>query len=425
MNIIKKLLQYEKDDSLIRDGLILFTATMIGNFASFLYHFGMGRFLGPIEYGALGAILSIFYFVLVPFNVIQTTISKFVAKFKAENEEEKIKYLFYKSLKKFLIIGMISTIVFLMFSPLIADFIKINTINMIILATIIPFALLLPINRGLFQGFQNFKKLGANIIIETTAKLAIGFLLVLIGYKLIGAVIGLVAAYVIPFIISIIQLKRYYSKKQQDIKHKDIYKYSIPVLITLLSLTAFYSVDVIIMKHYMNETDAGYYAATAILGRIVFFATLAISMVMFPKVAEMDAMKKPNKHILKKALAIVALVGGAITIGYLLLPKLVVLTLFGKEFLPITRYITAFAFLMSFFSLTYLTAMYNLSINKTKFIYILLGFNIIEIIALVIMHNSIAQVITIMTITMVLMFIILLLYTYKNAKTINNNTSVQ
>ena len=419
------MLKYEKDDSLIRDGIILFTATMIGNFASFLYHFGMGRFLGPVEYGALGAILSIFYFILVPFNVIQTTISKFVAKFKAENEEKKINYLFYKSIKKLFIIGIISTIIFLILSPIIADFVKIKTINMIILAIIIPFALLLPINRGVFQGLQTFKKLGANIIIETTAKLAVGFMLVLIGYRLIGAVIGLVAAYVIPFIISIIQLKKYYSKYQQDIKQKEIYKYSIPVLITLLSLTAFYSVDVIIIKHYMSETDAGYYAATAILGRIVFFATLAISMVMFPKVAEMDAMKKPNKHILNKALALVAIVGLGITLGYFLLPKLVVLLLFGKDFLPITKYITAFAFLMSFFSLIYLTAMYNLSINRTKFIYILLVFNIIEIIALAIMHNSIAQAITIMTIIMVLMFIILLLYTYKNAKTINSNTRVQ
>jgi len=425
VNFIKTLLKYEKDDSLIRDGIILFTATMIGNFASFLYHFGMGRFLGPVEYGALGAILSIFYFILVPFNVIQTTISKFVAKFKAENEEKKINYLFYKSIKKLFIIGIISTIIFLILSPIIADFVKIKTINMIILAIIIPFALLLPINRGVFQGLQTFKKLGANIIIETTAKLAVGFMLVLIGYRLIGAVIGLVAAYVIPFIISIIQLKKYYSKYQQDIKQKEIYKYSIPVLITLLSLTAFYSVDVIIIKHYMSETDAGYYAATAILGRIVFFATLAISMVMFPKVAEMDAMKKPNKHILNKALALVAIVGLGITLGYFLLPKLVVLLLFGKDFLPITKYITAFAFLMSFFSLIYLTAMYNLSINRTKFIYILLVFNIIEIIALAIMHNSIAQAITIMTIIMVLMFIILLLYTYKNAKTINSNTRVQ
>ena len=36
-------------------------------------------FLGPAEYGVLGAILSLLYLLLVPFNVIQTTISKFVA----------------------------------------------------------------------------------------------------------------------------------------------------------------------------------------------------------------------------------------------------------------------------------------------------------------------------------------------------------
>ena len=94
MDIIKKFLKYDKNDSLIRDGIILFTATMIANASGYIYHLGMGRILGPADYGALGAILSLLYILLVPFNVIQTTLSKFVAKFKANDQENKIRYLF-------------------------------------------------------------------------------------------------------------------------------------------------------------------------------------------------------------------------------------------------------------------------------------------------------------------------------------------
>ena len=167
----------------------------------------------------------------------------------------------------------------------------------------------------------------------------------LLGFGLSGAIIGIILSYVIPLIASFFWLGKSYSKKSEDIEIKSIYKYSFPVLLTMLSLTAFYSLDVILVKHYFNDLSSGFYAAASLLGRIVFFASLSISMVMFPKVAEMDAMKKPNVHILNKALLIVALISAAITIGYFVLHKLIVMLLFGYEYLEIASYIAHFALL--------------------------------------------------------------------------------
>ena len=426
MDMIKKFFKYDKNDSLIRDGIILFTATMIANASGYIYHLGMGRILGPADYGALGAILSLLYILLVPFNVIQTTISKFVAKFKANGQENKIKYLFYYSLKKLFILSIVSLVLFIIISPFIASFINISTHNLFIISILIPFVLLLPVNRGFFQGYQTFKPLGINIVIEAFSKLIFGFILVLLGFGLSGAIIGIILSYVIPLIASFFWLGKSYSKKSEDIEIKSIYKYSFPVLLTMLSLTAFYSLDVILVKHYFNDLSSGFYAAASLLGRIVFFASLSISMVMFPKVAEMDAMKKPNVHILNKALLIVALISAAITIGYFVLPKLIVMLLFGYEYLEIASYIAHFALLMSFFSLSYLLALYNLSVNRISFIFILLFFNIIKIVSIVLFHDSLKQVINSLSIVMMIMFILMLSYTlYKNKYgTLNNNTSI-
>ena len=274
--MIKKFFNYDKNDSLIRDGIILFAATMIANASGYIYHLGMGRILGPADYGSLGAILSLLYILLVPFNVIQTTISKFVAKFKANNKENKIKYLFFYSLKKLFFFSIISIVLFLAISPFIAGFINISTHNLFIISILIPFVLLLPINRGMFQGLQTFKPLGVNIVIEALSKLFFGFILVFFGFGLSGAIIGIILSYVIPLIFSLFQLKNSYSRKHDDIEIKNIYRYSFPVLITMLSLTAFYSLDVILVKHYFNDVSSGFYAAAALLGRIVFFASLSI-----------------------------------------------------------------------------------------------------------------------------------------------------
>ncbi|MBS3162246.1 oligosaccharide flippase family protein [Candidatus Woesearchaeota archaeon] len=430
MDIIKKFLKYDKNDSLIRDGIILFTATMIANASGYIYHLGMGRILGPADYGALGAILSLLYILLVPFNVIQTTLSKFVAKFKANDQENKIRYLFYYSLKKLSLYGIILAIIsgFFWYNTIFPFLnLKYGISLVIVMSILVFFIFLLPINRGILQGLQTFKPLGINIVIEAITKLFFGFLLVMLGFGIVGAFIGIVLSYIIPFIISLWPLKkRYLSKKVEDIEIKSIYKYSFPVLITMLSLTAFYSLDVILVKHYFNDISSGFYAAAALLGRIVFFASLSISMVMFPKVAEMDAMKKPNVHILNKALSIVALISAAISVGYFVLPKLIVMILFGSEYLEITSYIATFALLMSFFSLSYLLALYNLSVNRISFIFILLFFNIIEIVSIVLFHDSLKQVINSLTVVMMLMFILMMFYTlYRNRYgTINNNPSI-
>src|SRR3989344_5430210 len=101
MAYLRKLFKYTKEDSLIRDSFILFIATMIMNLAGFLYHFVMGRVLGPADYGILGVVLSLFYILLVPFNVIQTSISKFVAMFKAKGDNKSINNFIIEAIVKF------------------------------------------------------------------------------------------------------------------------------------------------------------------------------------------------------------------------------------------------------------------------------------------------------------------------------------
>jgi len=53
--------------------------------------------------------------------------------------------------------------------------------------------------------------------------------------------------------------------------------------------------------------------------------------------------------------------------------------------------------------------MYNLSINKTKFIYLLILFNILEIVLIVLFHKSLMQIIEVLIGTMGGLFVILFL----------------
>ena len=90
MRIVKKLYNYVKGDLFIRDNFSLLISMTILNVAGYLFHFYMGRTLGPSAYGVLGVLLSLVYIIIVPLTVIQTTITKFVSNLKSNNEYGKI-----------------------------------------------------------------------------------------------------------------------------------------------------------------------------------------------------------------------------------------------------------------------------------------------------------------------------------------------
>jgi len=414
--LIKKLLYYYKNSKFLKDNIILSIGALISGILGFAFHFYMGRTLGPANYSVLGVILSISYIMNIGLNALQTSATKFVSEFNVKKEYSKISYLINQSIKKLTIYGIILLVIFILITPLLSKFLHIKITPLLLISLCIIFLLLLPINRGSLQGLQRFKGLSLNLIIEGTVKLFGGILLVFLGLGVNGAIISIVLSYVISFFAGFYPIGDIIRRKKKKFNTKEIYKFSIPVLITLISLTLIFSMDIILVKHFFNEIEAGYYVASSILAKIIFFATLSISQVMFPKVSELHNQNKKHKHLLIKSLLIGLIIIIPTIIIYYLFPKLIISILFGKEFLPITRYIGPFAIIIGLYSLIYMMAFYKLSINKKKFIYILILFNVIQVILIILFHSSIMQVINVLIIYMLILFTIMFSLTIQNSK---------
>ncbi len=420
---LKKIFEYHKEDSLIRDSAILFLAASGLTLSGFLFHFYMGRKLGPASYGDLGIIFSILYIFLVAFFVIQTIITSFVATYKAKNEEDKINVLLRRALKRFLKAGIIIAFLFLLISKFISNFLRINIIYLWIMVPMIILLFLLPVTRGVMQGLENFKLLGFNMTVEGFIKLSMGVLFVFIGFGVAGAIWALFLSYTLAFGHSFFSLKKYISKKEIEFDSKPIYKYAIPVILSLFLFTGFYTIDVLLVKHFFDEHTAGLYIALSFLGKIIFFGTQSVATVMFPKAVSNFTVNKISKKLVNKAMFLVGIIGGLAVIAYFIIPKIAVMILYGKTYLEIVPYLGLYGLVMLILSLSYVLVFYNLSLHRKKFILILLIFIIAEALILTIFHNSIMQIILILLALMSLMYISLLIYTYYD-KIINNNTGI-
>ena len=410
------MLYHYKNSKFLRDNIILFIGSLSAGVLGFIFHFYMGRILGPADYSVLGVMLSIIYIMGIGLNTLQTGITKLVSELDAKKEYSKISYLISRLTNRATKYGICLLVVFVLLTPLLAKFLHIKITPLLIIAPCVLFLMLLPINRGSLQGLQRFKGLSWNLVTEGIVKLFGGIVLVFLGLGVYGAIISIVLSYMTPFVIGFYPLKDIIKNKKEKFNVRGIYKTSMPILIALISLTLMYSIDLILVKHFFSDVEAGYYAAAALLGKILFFATLSISQVMFPKVSELYNQKKDHRHMLNKSLLIsLIIIIPAITIFYLF-PEIVVTILFGKEFLPIKNYIGPFSVIIGLFSLTYIITFYNLSINKRKFLYVLMFFNMIEIILITLFHSSLVQIINILIFYMLALFIIMFSLTYLTKK---------
>ncbi|MAH48158.1 hypothetical protein CMI37_20210 [Candidatus Pacearchaeota archaeon] len=417
--------QLRKNKVLLKDNLILFVTIFLANLINYFFHFYVGRTLGPEDYGVFGVLLSLVYIIVFPLMAIQTTISKFVAELNIHKEKEKIAYLFSKSFKKIGLVGLGIGVIFILLSPLLASFLKIDVVSpLIILGISIVFAFLIPILRGLLQGLQNFRLLGITFISESLTKLFIGVPLIYLGFGVNGAIGGFALSFFIPLLVLFYFIRGFFRDVKEKFNTSQIYRYSFPVLIMLLSLTGFYTLDIILVKRFFNPIDAGYYAALSLLGKVIFFASMSIAMVMFPKVSEFASQNKNSKSLLMKSLLIVLGLGLVASLFYFSIPNFIIGLLFGKDYLIIAPLLGLFGIVMTVYSLVYVLSYYLIALNKNKFLYILIFFNLIEVGLISIFHENLMSVVISLISVMVLLFLSLIAYTIKNDKSINNYSGI-
>ena len=131
---LKKLL-YENE--FLRHSGILFLASVVGGFLSYLYQVYVGRVLGPSEYSVFGSIVALLYIISVPTATVQTSIAKLVSEY--NNEYGKIKYLLIAALKKLSLLAGLVTILFILLSEYIAEFLKIDSVTPLIILSMLLF----------------------------------------------------------------------------------------------------------------------------------------------------------------------------------------------------------------------------------------------------------------------------------------------
>jgi O-antigen/teichoic acid export membrane protein len=389
------------------------------NAGNYLYNLLLGRILGPqlfADAAILVTFLLILSFVGMAFQVVTT---KFIVDYSNQNQEIFSKLMYKTALISGLAIG---TLIIICNNNLQLLFKTNSSIMFTVFGFSIPLYFILSVKRGIHQGKNKLIQLSKTYIFEMLSRLLLTFL-VLFLFTTLNSSIVVAVGIACSFIFAVLPINFNFLSNKTLSTDNQIDKNKIA---SFFALTAFYECtqiiinnsDVIMVKHYFSNTNAGLYASLALIGRVVYFVAWMFVMLLLPKVLQANKEGKNTKPILLKYVFYICCLSLAIISGTILFPQTVVLLMFGQKYLAISALLWQYALATSIFAVANIFAYYYLSINN-YFPVILTGLlGMTQIVLIFLYHNSLEQVVHMQIIAMSVLLISQLIFFFFQNKTL-------
>ena len=381
---------------LIKGSAIVMVGSLVGSVLNYLFHFLVGRFLSPAEYGTLVSLFSILYIVGIPGGILGTTATKFASAYKTKGDFKAVTAALVWVEKVVAVLGLTLFGLAFLFRNWLAEFLKIpDPLLPAIFFIFIALSFLSSAPLGFLQGLSRFKAFSLMSFVAPFFKLLLGAGLAFLGFGIFGVVGGLIASGLLVFGASLVLLKKNLRRsfKGSSFSQEDLIKYALPTTAVLLALVSLYNADVILVKHFFSPEEAGIYSSLATLGRIIFFGLGSVQLVMFPLASEKFENGGNPLEILKKSLLLVG-TGAAVGVSaYFLFPEILVKIFFGSGYLSAVPYLGFFAVFMALYALVDLFSRFSLSIRDFRPAAILVVFSLLQILLICFFHETLSQVI--------------------------------
>lgn len=394
--MLHKLWLRTRNAELARHGLILFVALGIANLSNYLFHVVISRLLGPEEYGALGALLTVFIIISVPAGALQTVVARRISVIRAAGDDPAAGQTLKSALRAAALFGAGATLVLAALAPLGSRFLHIDSAPTYLLAAYALPAVVAPVARGALQGRLLFGPLAAVVVVSTILRLALGVALVGTGAGVAGAVGASLASEVIGLAMALLPVR--------GLVHRAPSAGALPAGIlgeartTMLILGGFWAVasaDSFLVRHYFPTDTAGFYAAAAVAAHTVLFLSGAIALVAFPRFAESEGRSVEARRILFQSLVVVGVLGFSAAGALALFSPLAMRILFGGQFAAGTALLGTLAFAMALLGLTGILVYFHLA-SKSKAAWSVMVALLAETGLVAAVHGSTLQVASVM-----------------------------
>src|SRR3954447_15077766 len=355
-------------DALVRGGALVMGATLVWHMSNLAFNLVAAHMLGPGSYGDLAAAVTLLYLASPVFVSVQTVASRITTGLWTRADAAGIRAGLQFHARRLWLGGIILAAGVGLASGALASFLRISSGGpLLILACAFPFYVLTHMQRGVLQGALQFRRYSISSVCEAAVKLLATVVVLLVVSKTVEAA---VAAIVVSAAVAVAvnRLLLGFLPRRSAPTTGPAPRgsgYSLTALGCLILLAVLLSADIFAAKRYLAPHEAGLYASAALCGKIVFFATSCLTVVLFPVFGTRQEQGHDARHVLRKGLALVGATSAVLIVAYTVAPKAVVTPLFGERFAPAAAYLGLMAITFALYGLVYLAAMFLLSQKRS------------------------------------------------------------
>lgn len=388
------------------------------NGGNYLYNLVLGRLLGPKAFADAAILITL----LLVLSFVAMTFQLAVAKFTVIFESALLHRFINKCYAYAISFGIALGAGIVCFAKELQMLFQTeSSVMFVIFGIAVPLYFIMSVRRGELQGSQDFTHLSITYQLEMFSRLVITFLL-LITFQITSSV-AVSIGIGISFLAGAFPLKKkdntIYPSIQLSAKDKK-------AILHFFILTGCYELtqiicnnsDILLVKHYFPSQEAGLYASLALIGRVVYFVTWMFVMLLLPTVVDKKKKGEDTKPVLLKYTGYSILLASAIVGFTFLFPVFSVHVLFGDAYISIAPLLGWYALATSFFAVSNIFTYYFLSLDHYKPIIIAAFMGIMQIVLIVLFHDSLFQVVYMQVIAMALLLVFQVSYYFLKKNTL-------
>ena len=382
-----------RESRLVRQNLTLFIGGLVAGIGGFVYHAIAGRVLGPTTYGEVAFLIAVYSVGTAPALILIVVLARYTATLIARGDVG-VRTLMTRTIRLVAIPGLIAVLVTTLIARPVADFEHLGSaLPVLILGFSIALVWQVAIPRGILQGLQRFTSLSLNLGLEMVVRTTVAFGLLTAGYAVSGAMAAVFIGLAFCFGLGLFSLRDHFGKSGTRVPLRAMFGFSLTAAAGIIGIQVLYNQDVILAVHYLSGHAGGIYGGLNKIGTILFFLTLSVSQVLFPRVVEAVAKEQHPGRILAQSAGILTALGAGALLVFAVVPGLVVGILFGPGFRDATPYVLAVGVIGLSLSLDNLLVQFLMAVHDRAFVPILAAACIAEAVLIVLFHNGVGQIV--------------------------------
>ena len=380
-----------------RDTVVLGGLSFLASLTSFGFQWAMARLLAPGDYADLFAVLALFAVLSVPSQLLLPIGTRSTSLAVVARGRSAALAILGRALVRAGVVGLVAWIVVAAASGAIEALIGTdNRAAVIWLGCAVAIGFVVPFTKALLTGLRAFLLLGASNLVDGALRAGIGVGLVALGFGVAGGMAASALSGLIGVLIVVLAAP-YIARATTEtpvgaVPDATGLSAHVRVGLLALSLAILTNVDVLVVRHFFDDAGASLYAASALVGRIVLFASLPAAQVVLPHIIRHVAAGEPLTRTFAVTAAFTVLISGGAALVIVALPELVFQIIFADRYVPVPQLVWGYTLAGSLLALVTMLTYFHIGAGTLRVWVVLVPLSIACAVTLWLHHESLTAV---------------------------------